>query len=85
MKAAAAEATASIGALNADKEVLTNEMKELKDTTANMLTEIKNIKEMTVGGETVVAKAHIKPESKTETPQASGLGAWGKTILKAKA
>lgn len=70
--------------LEAKEEKTTNEIAEMKTATAEVMKEVKALKEITAGGEPVVSKGFVKPEDKTQTKvtdKSGKLGAWGKMIL----
>tara|TARA_R110000803_G_scaffold97798_5_gene165899 strand:+ start:216 stop:1367 length:1152 start_codon:yes stop_codon:yes gene_type:complete len=69
---------------NSEEKELTAKVTELENEFKSVITDLKSIKAMTVGGDIDIPKGNIKPTNKTELSKeaSSSLGAWGKTLIK---
>jgi len=68
-----------------NEKKLADEMEVMKTNTASVITEINNLKKMTVGGPPIIAKGNIKPINKANQAQIAkeiGLSGWVKDFMK---
>lgn len=72
---------------SASEKLLNTEVASMKIATNELITEVNNIKEMTVGGETIIPKGLIKPKPANQNPvkrENDALGKWAKNAFKLK-
>jgi soluble cytochrome b562 len=86
MKSTIAALEAQIAAYKQDNSGLQNQLTETAAAVNELIGEVSNLKQMTVGGSFKPSKAYVKPVDKTTTAvvEQKGLGAWGKSIFNSK-